>query len=206
MYFSYDEHELCELNFTQRLTKVKALMTMWKQRNLTMLGRIQIVKTFCISQFLYILGAIVIPEGFVKLIEIVVWNFVWNGKREKIKRTVLCKPLEKGGLNAPDFRIMIKASKLKWIQWYIGKHDHAWINSCDWFMKKSNVCLPVMLQSDFDLTEQMKSSLPMFYTQILELWSHVGNTKLGKDKYFGITKTLLLVAEVYTTNISVRLG
>lgn len=38
---------------------------MWKQRDLTMIGRIQIVKTFIISQFTYVCSAVHIPENYV---------------------------------------------------------------------------------------------------------------------------------------------
>ena len=81
-------------------------------RNLTLLGRIQIIKTFIISQFLYVTSSISIPETYIKEINTMIWKFVWDNKTERLSRKLMVKPVEKGGLNAPDFRLMVRASKI----------------------------------------------------------------------------------------------
>ena len=87
----------------------------WKERDLTLIGRIQIIKTFIISQFQHIISVIDIPEFLIKQIETIIYNFVCNGKRDKIKRSTFRKRKELGGLKAPDFRCIIQAAKLKWL-------------------------------------------------------------------------------------------
>ena len=37
------------------------------------------------------------------------YDFIWNGKKYKIKRETLCKPLEEGGLNMIDITFSQKA-------------------------------------------------------------------------------------------------
>ena len=53
IYFTYSKKEREELNFTKLTTSVKKLLTYWKWRQLTVIGRIQIIKSFIIPKLLY---------------------------------------------------------------------------------------------------------------------------------------------------------
>ena len=58
---------------------------MWKQRDLSLIGRVQIIKTFITSLFQYSIFAVDIPETYIKEVESVVYAFVWKDKKRKIK-------------------------------------------------------------------------------------------------------------------------
>ena len=53
VYVTYQSEISYQKNFADKLTKARAILNMWKERGLTLLGRTQIVKSFVISQFLY---------------------------------------------------------------------------------------------------------------------------------------------------------
>ena len=53
--------------------------------NLTLIGKIVVLKTFIISLFQYVLSAIHIPEKNIKEINDIMFSFLWNGKKAKIK-------------------------------------------------------------------------------------------------------------------------
>ena len=72
-----------------------------------------IVETFVISQFTYVIGAISMPEQYIQSLERLTWNFIWKSKSEKLKRTLLCKPTIKGGLNTPDVKNCDKVIKIE---------------------------------------------------------------------------------------------
>lgn len=59
MYFGYDERQRNNLNFSQTLKRIKESINVWKWRGLSLLGRIQIVKTFAIPKLMF--RASVIP-------------------------------------------------------------------------------------------------------------------------------------------------
>ena len=40
-----------------------------------------------------------IPDKFKKEIETLIWNFIWDGKVNQIKRDVRCLDIEKGGIS-----------------------------------------------------------------------------------------------------------
>ena len=115
IFFSYDEQECNALNFESKINKIRQIIYQWKERDLTIIGRLQIIKIFIISQFHHIISVINIPEFQIKHIETIIYNFVWNGRRDKIKRSTLRKRKELGDLKAPDFRCIIQAAKLKWL-------------------------------------------------------------------------------------------
>jgi len=59
IYFGYDERQRNNLNFSQTLKSIKKSINVWKWRGLSLLGRIQIVKTFAIPKLMF--RASVIP-------------------------------------------------------------------------------------------------------------------------------------------------
>ena len=53
VYFTYNDSQRKKLNFDEILRSIKEKLQMWKWRDLTILGRIQIVKTFVSPIFIY---------------------------------------------------------------------------------------------------------------------------------------------------------
>ena len=82
---------------------------MWKWRGLTLIGKIQIVKTFIIPKFLSKATAISISNDLVNEINRLI--FIWRGN-DKIKQTVLINDIETGGLKILDIESMISAQRV----------------------------------------------------------------------------------------------
>ena len=66
IYMSYNEQKNNKLNFENKIKKCKQIINMWHTRNLTLIGRIQIIKTFIMSQFAYPTSVILIPDIYLK--------------------------------------------------------------------------------------------------------------------------------------------
>ena len=67
------------------------------------------------SKFVYLAQSIVVPKNIIKQIDSLIYNFLWPGKREKIKRTTLIGQKEHGGLEMCDTHTFFNSLKLKWI-------------------------------------------------------------------------------------------
>lgn len=185
VYFSYNEVECNKLNYEQRLEKARHILNLWRSRNLTILGRILIIKCFIISQFLFTLSAIDIPEKYIKEINSMIFKFIWNGKRDRIKRSVLVKETESGGLRAPDFRSMILAARAKWVTKLMSTDNHVWK---DWFrgmLRKEGIEVDVILYSNYNIrnivSRPYKSN---FHVQVLEAWNKISQTSPVKKEHF----------------------
>ena len=90
-------------------------MNSWKRRNLTLNGIIIIVKTFELSKLIYNAYVLVIPEHFIKEIEKLIFDFIWDAKPAKIKKSTIIGETNQGGLKMIDFNIMNQALKVAWI-------------------------------------------------------------------------------------------
>eukprot|EP00916_Digyalum_oweni_P008980 GHVL01015118.1.p2 GENE.GHVL01015118.1~~GHVL01015118.1.p2 ORF type:complete len:123 (+),score=4.29 GHVL01015118.1:83-451(+) len=63
VYFCNDKSaSLVEDNWTGRIRNIKRLICAWEKRNLSIVGKICLVKTFLISQCVYIMQAFVLPD------------------------------------------------------------------------------------------------------------------------------------------------
>ena len=91
----------------------------WMCRNLTLEGKILIIKTYGLSQLIYNLQCYGILQKDLVLIERLIFKFIWSKDWsklrvcERIKRSVLKAEYEEGGLKAPDVECLDKALKLK---------------------------------------------------------------------------------------------
>ena len=94
-----------DLNLKERIISIRSVINNWKRRNLTLIGKIVVLETFIILQFQYVLSAIHIPEKYIKEINDIMFSFLWNGKKAKIKKSILCQPRSNGGLSAPDLNL-----------------------------------------------------------------------------------------------------
>lgn len=184
IYHSYDSASCSKYNFEDKINKVRSVINLWKMRNLTLIGRIQIIKTFIISKFLYTCSVITMPRGYIKEINRMIYTFIWKSKTDKLKRSLMVGNIESGGLKTPDLQLMIDASRIKWITRYLSPGKHVWKTTMRSFFMGNGIDLDVLLQSKFKESQISKRDIPAFYTDMLTVWSHIGQTQpLEKDVF-----------------------
>ena len=86
----------------------------WKRRNLTIFGRILILKSLALSKFVYNFNVLIPPDHVVKELKKLMFKFIWNGT-ERIKRSVLIGSLEQGGLKMIDIECFIMSLQAAWV-------------------------------------------------------------------------------------------
>jgi hypothetical protein len=59
------------------------------------------------------------PDNILKDIQSTFYQFLWNGKKDKVKREILTNSYEDGGLKMIDIKLFCQALKLTWIKKYI---------------------------------------------------------------------------------------
>jgi len=101
--FDKDEERMKEENFSVLMAKINSMLAGWSTRGLSLLGRIQIYKTFGLSQVIYLLSVIRLDERRYKLIRMAFNNFLWgrdiysDSNRSRISNERLNTPVEHGG-------------------------------------------------------------------------------------------------------------
>ena len=114
IYIGYDKRLNHSKNWTDKIVKVVKLLDKWKCRQLSLFGKIQIIKTFAISQFILPTTVLTTPDHVIKQIQSILFRFLW-GSRDKIKRTQAIKSATDGGLNMIDINTLFQSLKAAWI-------------------------------------------------------------------------------------------
>ena len=124
--FSYDEKLSDQRNFLDKLAKLQKTLNFWSQRDISVYGRINIVKTLALSKVIFMFSSLETPPYFVEEVNRKIFYFVWNHKPAKIKKSTLIKSKKEGGLEMKDFVIFDKALKLNWVNRLCSDHDSPW--------------------------------------------------------------------------------
>ena len=113
--FSYNHANADSLNSGEKILSLEKTLNTWKRRNLTLYGKINIVKTLGISKLIYSASVLPVPVHYIQEINKLIFDFIWAGKPPKIKRNTLIGNKKNGGLKMCDFNIMEKALKIAWV-------------------------------------------------------------------------------------------
>ena len=82
IYFRKDKCASC-FDWAERIQIIKRLIFTWEKRNLSIIGKICIIKTFSISQLVYIMQAFVLPDHVLVEINRLLLRFLSWRERER---------------------------------------------------------------------------------------------------------------------------
>ena len=172
-----DTNKHAASNYNSKLIKIENCLKVWKQRDLSLLGRIHIIKSLASSQLVYNwTNLIKPPPQYFKELESKFYGFIWNSKVDRVKRATMIAPYHEGGLKMIDSKIQCKSLKLKWIH-YIKKQYEK--NSPDFWFTWLQYCIPKMDIMDFlkcNLNVSDMNTICSFYSmtfwqEVFTVWS-----------------------------------
>ena len=151
---------------------MKNCIKIWKSRDLTLIGKVLVIKTLLLSQIGFLTESLIIPEKIVKEIESLFWSFLWNSKQALVSRNTMCLNKELGGVNMPNLRNILISKQIKVIyniiestkaHWnMIGKN---WLRKFDLEYNDSFFLCKVSNIKGLDT-----SDLPVFYQRAIYSW------------------------------------
>ena len=98
--------DLIRYNFEEKKEKIKCIVHARSKRNLTLYGKVTIIKNSIIPQLTYPLSVLPNPgHSYFKEIDKIILNFLWDNKPPKIKRNVVLLKHSQGGLGITDIYI-----------------------------------------------------------------------------------------------------
>ena len=125
------------LNYSGKLEKFKEILRCWKYRRLTLLGKITVIKALVVSQLVYLLSPLCSNYNVLNEINNLLYNFLWKGKGDKIKRKVMINDFRDGGLKMIDLISFNKSLKTTWIKKYLDNSNSGkWKIFFDMALKK----------------------------------------------------------------------
>ena len=196
IYFGYDDRQRNNLNFSQTLKSIKESINVWKWRGLSLLGRIQIVKTFALPKFMFRASVIPVSKELIEEANSLLYNFIWNGK-DKVKRLALISDIEMGGLKMLDIQSMICAKRIICLKKLFEDYSSPWkvildklllpiggrfVLHCNFRTSKWEINLPAFCKECFDSWSEVNGKTPSCYEEIINeiIWNH---------KFFVMTKS-----------------
>ena len=166
-----------ELNWFTKLEKVRSTLKYWKTRNLTIYGKIVILKSLIISQFVYVSSILPYPKKIIPQLNRLIYNFLWNSRREKVKRSVLLNPIEKGGLSMVDIQAKFHSINLSWLTNFVNcSSDAPWKFLFQYWIERIgpiSLILRANCSNKDILNLCLKYKLPPFYVNCLLSWSNL---------------------------------
>ena len=132
VWLSTIKEEATTLNYEEKKETISKTIENWQFRRLTLLGKIVVIKSLLASQLVYIMSPLPTSSEHLKDINNLLYQFLWDGKRDKIKRAEMINDYATGGLKMLDIQTFNRALKAKWIQKYLdssnkGKWKLFWI-------------------------------------------------------------------------------
>lgn len=157
---------------TELICGLQKTLNLWKSRKLTLLGKIQILKTFGISKFTYLFSSVVIPSRIIEEIEKILYSYLWDGP-DRVKRNVIIQELIKGGLKMIDVKSFITAQQLIWIDKIVPENTQVWYQVLKYYLRKNGGLF--LFNCNYEI-ENLSSDVPDFYSSLLEKWFSICNS------------------------------
>ncbi len=109
-----------------KLAKVERLLNVWSRRNLSLRGKVYLIRCYGISVLQYCMSAITVPDNVLSHLDTLFWKFLWDNGRERVKRHVCMRNVEDGGLGMPNVKHLVLAHRIKFLCRIIKEGEEKW--------------------------------------------------------------------------------
>jgi len=181
IYFGYDKKECEEKNWNNKVTKIENILNMWKSRTLTLYGKVTVLKTLIMSQITYCATSLVVPENIIVKLNNLFYNFLWSGKRDKIKRTVVIAEYEKGGLGMVDVKSQIEALHASIIRRLMDNTSGDWKLIPRMYLNSlGNDFLILKMHFKNSSDSPCLKHIPLYYRKVILSWHKAGGGNVSE--------------------------
>ena len=104
-----------QANWADRVTKLETRLNLWRTRTLSLKGKSMIINTLGASGLWYTATVVNMPDWVHTRVSKAIWDFLWNGKTELVKRDTCRLPWQHGGLSVVNPLEKSRALKLRWV-------------------------------------------------------------------------------------------
>lgn len=107
--------DLVKVNFDPLLNKISCDVTRWATLNLSMTGKVNVIKMNCIPKLNYLIQSLPleVPLSYFRWFDKITKTFIWNGKRPRLHQDKLHRPTDRGGLGLPKMLFYYYAFNLR---------------------------------------------------------------------------------------------
>uniref|UniRef100_A0A803SVM4 Reverse transcriptase domain-containing protein n=1 Tax=Anolis carolinensis TaxID=28377 RepID=A0A803SVM4_ANOCA len=118
IWISAKNNQLLDLNYTRKWKEIKGDLEKWKNLNVSLLGRIAVIKMNILPKLLYLFQNIPIIRStkLFKDWQKEIMRFIWRNKKARIKYSTMIAQKTQGGFGVPDLNLYHDACALCWLK------------------------------------------------------------------------------------------
>ena len=175
LHFTTDLSKMISYNFKKYLAQVYDITKRWNRRYLTPIGKITIIKTYILSKFIHLFSVLPNPPlEFLKKLNTIIFNFIWDGKPDKINRLQVCRQQHEGGLKMINLLSFIKSLKLSWFRRMIqSKTTTPWITIVNYIIPDISSIFTLGIQTCKEMLPHIKNA---FWYDTISAWGDLITT------------------------------
>ena len=119
IFIGYDTDRVRRKNFEKIIHAMDKQLRMWSARSLSLMGKIQIYKTFGLSQILFACSTIMLTKQEDIQLTNLIYKFIWNRNMDnnkapdRIKRSILNSKVKDLGFGMIDFKEVVVSIRIK---------------------------------------------------------------------------------------------
>ena len=156
----------------EKLEKVQNILSCWKYRRLTLIGKIAVLKSLVVSQLVYVLSPLNLNAKATKEVNKLFYSFLWNGKGDKIKRNIIINEYQNGGLRMIDIESFCKSLKATWIKKYLDEENQSkWKILFDLELEAFGGTAALTNNLNTKDTKDILKSKDSFISEVLTIWA-----------------------------------
>ena len=168
IYIGYDDTETHKLNWINKLELFQKTLDCWRTREITYFGRMVVVKTLGLSKLIYSATMLPLPPNICDNIEKEIDRFVWKGRKRRIKKAVLCRAIDNGGIGQLSIKEHFYAIKASWIPRILRQKNESWNVIARFHLNKFGKDLAILNFTFYDPSQFPGiNRIPQFYQEMV---------------------------------------
>ena len=170
VYLGYDTQENETKNFTDKIKQIETLLKGWQKRDLTLFGKILIIKALALSKLVLPMSLLVMPDKLLKMAESIFYRFIWGKSKDRVRRANLIKDIPNGGLNMVHLKSFSMSLLARWVHRILQANPNdAWVQLPNLYLKPlKEISQDLIFNFDDSVKFQLVDELPMFYSQVIK--------------------------------------
>lgn len=170
--------DIVDFNYNPTITSISKTLERWSNLQVSLIGRINILKMSILPKLLYLFQNIPLPPppNFFSRMKNLFSNFLWNNRRPRLRLSLLYLPYDRGGLQCPNMQWYYWSVQLRTLMFYFTTDGYP-----PWRVIESHslrLPLPACLYSDEPKKLKKFSTNPIVQNMI-RVWQEV--RKYQKD-------------------------
>ena len=156
-------------NFSKIYESMEKQLRLWAGRYLSIMGKIQIYKTFGLSQILYICSTVLLSKAEDSQLNNLIYKFIWNRNMDsnkapdRIKRTILKTSIKNLGFGMVDYQDVVMSIRVKNVVRILNNHNQP-------LSKIIRSCINSSVVKINGLKE-IRPTIDLSFKRIKEIWS-----------------------------------